>query len=762
MLSSPQSGLSSFRLPGKSALFGAVALLSLSAAASAGTRIWMPVRWCGVEGAPSMQNPMAAVNEPTTDDVLWRRHERPTDALYIPFIDMSFRAGSTAAIKNGPQSFPIIRDPAGSGGNLEGDAGEPTDAVIMCRRVWMMGDPLYFDQNGNGVVDGGVDTLLSTGIATPGFVDLGHAGAPLVATPGDVRFVDLDSDGSFEVGERIYRDENTDGVVDAGDTLLVETSGTVVGNVNPADVGAPLLAVPAAVRYLDLIRQPPATFSIGYPAVQGVTGVSANDVEFSSIAFPVHGVAEPGIGQFGAVMDDPSQYLPPGPDFTLFETQLVGHEFGHAFSLEHGDGIDDDMDGFLDNADDPTAPVPGAGPGTLCDNNNVMSYCWFDNGASGNPNLSFIGVGAPTSGIFTAAQSDKVRTYVLANSPDRVVDPVTPPLVAARVDGIGELAPPFEHLDIAELSVSVDASRSSSILGLTTRRPFPLNSSRIVDFHFSIDLDGNPETGGATSAAGVPSDYKGVEYVASVRLRGLRVESARLLQYQPKTGEFTALDAGRIRAIRQTLKAIPDFPFDLRSGDPDSPGRLLEFPTREQIQVIVPTALLAFPDATSFGVEFVSHDVDSGTVDRARSPGLNFALPVFPECHTEPATVNQGGSATVFASGMLPDRDVHLLLGADQVGAGHTDAAGAATLALPIPADARTGPRLVTVGALAVSADCTVTVHDRNAPPGDGGGTGGGSLIERCCRRLSLQLWVLTLLIVVVLVIVILAFLRRR
>ena len=671
--------ISCFSLSLMTAIGGLAAIFPFNA--SAGNRIWVPVRWCGVEGAPSMANP-SAVNESTTDNVLWRRHERPTDALYQIVVDMSFRSGATAAIKNGPQSFPIIRDPSGSGGNLI-NSGENTDSVIMCRRVWTMGDPLYFDQNNNNVVNDGTDTLLSTDFSTVGFVALGHNDAPLNPTPGDVRFVDLNTNGDFNIGERIYRDENTDGVVDPGDTLLVDTSGTTVGNVDAADVGASLLSVPGQVKYLDLIRQPINTFNIGYPAVQGITAVSANDVEFTSIDFPVHGVAATGIAGLGTVMDDPSQYLPPGPNFTLFETQLVGHEFGHAFGLRHGDGIDDDNNGVLDDSDDPTAPVPGAGPGKLCDSNNVMSYCWLDNGTSGNPDLVFIGVGAPTSGSFTTAQADVMRDFVLTNVSDRVVDPVTPPLVSSRVDSIGEIKPPFEHLDIAEFSVSVDAARVNTIFALQTRRPFPRNTERRVEFYFLIDMDGNRTTGASSDLLKkieIPSDFAGAEYVSIMRLLGLKVDSVTIRRFDPETGDLVQLPSEQIRATRETLKVIPDFPFGRRTIDPDGVDRggLQEFPTQELIRIVVPTHLLEIPADASIRVEFVSHDIKGGAIDRARSSGMDFRLPVFPECRTAPEAVHQGDATMVHASGLLPNRPVHLLLGATEVANGVTDANGRA------------------------------------------------------------------------------------
>jgi hypothetical protein len=353
-----------------------------------------------------------------------------------------------------------------------------------------------------------------------------------------------------------------------------------------------------------------------------------------------------------------------------------------------------------------------------------------------------------------------IRTFVLANVSDRIVDPVPAPLVAPRVDAIGEVPVPLAHLDIAEFSAAVDASRSNAVLSLTTRRSFPPDTAgRVVDFHFLLDLDGNAETGGAGTAAAVPTDFTGVEFVVTIRARGLRVESVAARRWEPGARAFEPVDPKRISATLETLEAIPDFPF-LRSAGPDGDGELPRFPVGELASVIVPAGLLSLPTASAFRVEYVTVDAASGVVDLARSPGMRFDLPVFPECRTEPGIVDRGDTATVFASGMLPDRDVHLLLGADEVGSGHTDAEGKVKLALPIPADARFGPRLVTVGALAVSADCSVTVRDPDSPPGDDAGE--PSLFERCCRRLSVQLWVLIVLVLIVLIVLIVVVVRRR
>ena len=687
--------------------------------ANAGERIWVPVRWCGVEGAPAMETP-AVVNETSSDNVLWRRHERPTDQIYQGTVNMTFRAGATSVIKNGPQSFPIIEDPNPSSGIALGDlwnSGETTDSIFICRRAWMFGDPLYLDANNNGVVNQGTDSVLSTGLPTLGAIELGHDGTSLNAVPPDVRYVDANTNGNYDLGENIYRDENNNNVVDVGDTLLVNTSGTVVANIDVADDGVALVAVPDLIKYVDLIRQPANTFNIGYPAVQGITAVSANDVEFTGITFPVHGVAQPGLGGLGAVMDDPSQYLPPGPDFTLFETQLVAHEFGHAFMLPHGDGIDDDGDGdFDEGGEDPTAPVPGAGPNTLCDSNNVMSYCWLDNGSSSNPDMEFIGVGAPEAGSFTDLQATAMRDFVLANVPDRIVDPVTPPLVAARVDMLGDTPASLEWLDITDFSVSVDNSRQNFILTLATRRPFPTNLKGDVQFHFIVDTDSLSSTGSSASVLNeldIKTDFDGADYWGTVKLRRGKIQSVTLFQFSEETGKFVAIDDKLIRGVRDTIPLIVDFPFGHRATDSDDPdNRVDPILSHEIIRLVAPVEIFGLKDEITFRVEYQS-ERDGQVVDRARTLGLRFDTPTFPVCQTDPSIVTRGQTTKVIATGLLPDRKVHLLLGDEEIGQGSTDQNGSVVLELLIPNNARVGERLVTVGALAVSADCNVTIKDR-------------------------------------------------
>lgn len=68
----------------------------------------VPISWCIVQGSPAEANPNVA-GDTTTDALIWRRHERPTDNIYVNQAGISFRS----AINDvwGSLSFPIIPDP---------------------------------------------------------------------------------------------------------------------------------------------------------------------------------------------------------------------------------------------------------------------------------------------------------------------------------------------------------------------------------------------------------------------------------------------------------------------------------------------------------------------------------------------------------------------------------------------------------------------------------------------------------------------------
>ena len=70
----------------------------------------IPIRWCAVQGAPADTTP-GNVNEPDTDNVLWRRHERTSEATYIPQAGVTLRSSLANIVVAQNLNFPVIADP---------------------------------------------------------------------------------------------------------------------------------------------------------------------------------------------------------------------------------------------------------------------------------------------------------------------------------------------------------------------------------------------------------------------------------------------------------------------------------------------------------------------------------------------------------------------------------------------------------------------------------------------------------------------------
>jgi len=102
-----------------------VLLLFSVSSVNAGDIIHVPMSWCVVEGSRAEASPnIGADNE--TDAVIWRRHERPTDNIYLPQADISLRS----AINNAWSvlDFPIIADPDTSQGVTGDMRGEDVNS----------------------------------------------------------------------------------------------------------------------------------------------------------------------------------------------------------------------------------------------------------------------------------------------------------------------------------------------------------------------------------------------------------------------------------------------------------------------------------------------------------------------------------------------------------------------------------------------------------------------------------------------------------
>lgn len=68
----------------------------------------VPISWCAVIGSPAQANPNLG-GDTATDAILWRRHERPTDNIYINTAGITFRSSINNAWT--VLDFPQIPDP---------------------------------------------------------------------------------------------------------------------------------------------------------------------------------------------------------------------------------------------------------------------------------------------------------------------------------------------------------------------------------------------------------------------------------------------------------------------------------------------------------------------------------------------------------------------------------------------------------------------------------------------------------------------------
>jgi hypothetical protein len=108
--------------------------------------IHVPIAWCAVEGSqaasnPNIPNPSGGIDT-TTNDVLWRRHERVTDNIYINPAEISFRSAINDPLQ-ASLNFPIIDDPdpnLGTIGNMTKEdflRTEMKNLLAECNSAWL-------------------------------------------------------------------------------------------------------------------------------------------------------------------------------------------------------------------------------------------------------------------------------------------------------------------------------------------------------------------------------------------------------------------------------------------------------------------------------------------------------------------------------------------------------------------------------------------------------------------------------------------------
>lgn len=129
------------------AAFATIALATQNPTARA-TGTWngqntlhVPIAWCIVQGSPAQAAPNVA-GDTITDDLIWRRHERPTDGIFINTTGITFRSAINDSWNT--LDFPVIADPnttLGTPGDMRGEdvnanGAEFNQMINDCDAAW--------------------------------------------------------------------------------------------------------------------------------------------------------------------------------------------------------------------------------------------------------------------------------------------------------------------------------------------------------------------------------------------------------------------------------------------------------------------------------------------------------------------------------------------------------------------------------------------------------------------------------------------------
>jgi len=125
----------------------------------------VPMSWCAVKGSPVVDHPQVS-GDNTTNNILWRRHERPSDHIYINTSGIMYRSAINNAFNGNIFSFPIINDTSTNQGH-SGDVLNPffdktelNKLILECKEkysqigragigITSININLFHDKNGN-------------------------------------------------------------------------------------------------------------------------------------------------------------------------------------------------------------------------------------------------------------------------------------------------------------------------------------------------------------------------------------------------------------------------------------------------------------------------------------------------------------------------------------------------------------------------------------------------------------------------------------
>ncbi len=652
-------------------------LLPLSIA-YAGDTMFLPVYWCAVDGTPAVISPGAAPTNPytgdlesTTDDVLWRRHERATDKIWSDGAGITFRSGFTADVV-AQANFPVIPDPCPPNGSriCQGDTDNETVGRF-CEE-----EPSICGAN---------DCVLTDPLGCPGL-------------PGDLQ------DPAQEGTETM---------------LALAQCQQEWSEILSMSGGLPGIVAVNLGRYVDSTGAPTSRISQADLQIMGGEGeadVCENQPEGGALANIL--IIDNQFSRFSeAEKLDPQIIGDPLSD------TILARELGRVLSLGFGNGLDDNEppDGLFDRCD-PTE-LPNAPPENVMklaiNDSQVITVLQEDQVRSVAPLYAGNQTDPPGTLIPGPTHGDQ-RTDPPLDVSDRSIDIVwvavldrEPSDTTTFAHGLFGLIPSELDYDIgfkserqyvvfADLDGDAATGGSPSSLGfitnfqgaeLVTRVVVSVDSTIVEEFVEILEsIDGSrsvsptvwlfQEDGFVECMAAV--DPTCAEIRAGINtsfVDGLSAEEGESTKPQsnivwiklPNTIRGPMNDRVRIQALAEQL-------------DPQGP-----FFQRVSVQV----ERDRLPDKPLEGAE-------------AFFP----VPPVFPVCLVTPDPVQAGTIAKVEASGLTAEEMAKVFVGDRLMAQGSIDTSGNVRLRVLVPSETAGGNRLVTVGVAgtALTADCVVNV----------------------------------------------------
>jgi hypothetical protein len=377
------------------------------------------------------------------------------------------------------------------------------------------------------------------------------------------------------------------------------------------------------------------------------------------------------------------------------DARLLAHELGHVLKLGHGNGLDDNRNGFFDsNCDD--REYQYALP------NSLMNH-FLPDATRRLSRLQRRLVGRLVPNMAGA----------LKDPPMRLVNGNT--FSDERPDEIDDVDDP--SIDVSYVAFTVNPKARAMVYTFSLLGPIPSADSGEVVNEYVVFTDLEPGSGGSPDEIGFPSQLPGVDLIAKVAVDGAGGALATVWKWQGSTFEeccsdgiaafvepMIPEDSQHFQRAEQELEPafnVVDLVVDFDVAQPQVA------PSEVRIQAMAESLLTGESDVQPGG---------RGAILGDEGLDMFLALPEYPVCQATPGSVLAGSTVDVRGAGFgLGGRTVEIVLGTRTLGTTQVREGGNVNTSVVIPRDAATGLRAVSVGVVdtALTADCALEVTRR-------------------------------------------------